>query len=79
VSDAQADRVSSVESSMCVGIARTADAADQIAEPEHHNRGTSHVWSSYMRITSIPGQLSDGQPRLLTLSLNRISLPIPEL
>jgi len=28
VSDAQADRVSSVESSMCVGIARTADAAE---------------------------------------------------
>jgi len=40
VSDAQADRVSSVESSMCVGIARTADTAGQMAEPQPHNMGT---------------------------------------
>ena len=78
-SDGPGDRASSGESSTCAGIASTADAADQTAEPEHHNRGISHVWSSCMRITSNTALLPDGKPAFCTLSVNRISLSIPEL
>jgi len=78
-SDEPGDRASSGGSSMCAGIARIADAADQTAEPERHNRGISHVWSSYMRITPNTALLSDGRTAFCTLSINRISLPIPKL
>lgn len=78
-SDGRGDRASSGESSTCAGIARTADAADRIAEPEHHSRGISHVWNSCMRITPNTALLSDGKPDFHTLSFNRIPLPIPNM
>ena len=78
-SDGPGDRASSGGSSTCAGIAHIADAADQTAEPERHNRGISHVWSSYMRITSNTALLSDGRTAFRMLSINRISLPIPKL
>jgi hypothetical protein len=77
--DVPGDHASSGGWSTCADIARTADAADQSAEPEHHNRGISHVWSSCMRITPHTNVPSDGKPVSGTLGINRISLPIPKL
>ena len=78
-SDEMGDPASSDGLSTCVGIAHTAAAAAQNAEPERHNRGISHVWSSYMRITPNTALLSDGRTAFCTLSINRISLPIPKM
>jgi hypothetical protein len=78
-SDEMGDPASSDGLSTCVGIAHTAAAAAQNAEPERHNRGISHVWISCMRITSDPAPLPDGEPVFHILSVNRISLPIPNL
>lgn len=79
MSDEMGDPASSGGLSTCVGIAHTAAAVAQTAEPERHNRGISHVWISYMRITSDPAPLSDGKPVFHTLGINRISLSIPNL
>jgi hypothetical protein len=73
------DRVSSGGSSTCEGIAHTADAVGQTAEPERRNRGISHAWISCMRISPHSALLSDGKPALQTQFINRISLPIPDL
>ncbi len=73
------DLFSSDALSTCVGIAHTADAADQNAEPGRHSRGISHVWNSCMRITPNTALLSDGKSAFRTPSINRISLPIPKL
>ena len=78
-SDEMGDLASSGGLSTCAGIARTGAAVAQTAEPERHNRGISHVWSSYMRITPNTALLSDGRTTFCTLSINRISLPIPNL
>src|SRR5258708_34161738 len=72
------DRAFVAESSMCGGIARTAVAVGQNAEPKRHNRGISHAWSSCMRITPKADRLSEGKPVFSAISINRISLPIPK-
>ena len=78
-SDGAGDRVFSGGSSRCAGIARTGAAADQTAERECRSRGISHVWSSCMLITSNLVLPSEGESALENLSVNRISLPIPNL
>ena len=78
-SDGPDDPASSGGPSTCAGIARIADAADQTAGPEHHNRGISHALSSCMRITSSPETLCVVKSSVVMRNLNRISLPIPKL
>jgi len=78
-SDEMGDLASSGGLSTCAGIARTGAAAAQTAEPERHNRGISHVWISCMRITSDPALSPEEESTLQSLSVNRISLPIPKL
>ena len=73
------DRASEVESSMCARIACIDDVADQNGELERRNRGISHVWSSYMRITPKPVLTPEGKPGSHMLNVNRFSLPIPKL
>jgi hypothetical protein len=73
------DRACVAEPSMCGGIAHTADAANQNAEPQRHNKGISHALSSCMRITPKTDHQPGRKAALLATGINRISLPIPSL
>ena len=79
VSDESGDRASVGERSTCVGTECTAVAADQTDELGHHNKGISHAWSSCMRISSNCILLPQEKSAFCMLSVNRISLPIPNL
>lgn len=72
-------RVSWDESSTCACIERTADAVDQTAKPEIHNREISHAWISCMRVSPHSAPLSDGKRDFQLQIINRISLPFPNL
>lgn len=75
----QAARVSSGESSTYACIARIAFAAAQIGECGLHNKGISHVWTSYMRNSPNPALLTEGENIFYNSVINRISLPFPRL
>jgi hypothetical protein len=64
---------------MCDGIAHTAVAVDQNAEPQRHNKGISHALSSCMRTTPKTDRLSAENQPFFASGINRISLPIPIL
>lgn len=75
----QAARVSWGESSTYACIARIAFAAAQTGECGLHNKGISHVWISYMRVSPNPDLLSEGENISCIKTFNRISLPFPKL
>src|SRR5437667_2372724 len=77
--DGTGDRAFSDGSSRYAGIAHTGGAAHQTVEPQHRNRGISHVWSSCMRITPALSLLPEEKTVFAVPNFNRISLPIPKL